>query len=57
MSNRMIHIQRSFREIALALTSSDWLEVDFGIQRPAAADTSHIGTIFDQSESRIQDVS
>ena len=57
MSNRMIHIQRSFREIALALTSSDWLEVDFGIQRPAVADTSHIGTIFDQSESRIQDVS
>ena len=29
-------------------TSSDWLKVDFGIQGPAAADTSHSGTIFDQ---------
>ena len=37
--------------------SSDWLKVDFWIQGPAAADTLHSGTIFEKSESRIQDVS
>ena len=33
-------------------TSSDWLKVDFWIQDPAVADTSHSGTIFDQSDAR-----
>ena len=33
------------------LTSSDWLKVVF-IQDPVAADTSHSGTIFDQSDAR-----
>ena len=43
--------------ICVCVTSSDWLKVDFWIQGPVAADTSHSGTIFDQSESRKQDVS
>ena len=54
MSNGMIHVQWSFREIACALkTSSDLLKVDFWIQGPVAADTSHNGTSFDQSGYRM----
>ena len=48
MSNGLIHVRS---------TSSDWLKVDFWIQGPAAADTSHSGTIFDQSDARRHPVS
>ena len=57
MSNGMIHVQQSFREFACALKNSDWLKVDFWIQGPAIADTSHSGTIFDQSDARRHPVS
>ena len=39
------------------LTSSDWLKVGFWIQGPVAADTSHSGTIFYQSDARRHPVS
>ena len=41
MSNGMIHVQRSFRELLPAFSSSDWLKVDFWIHGPVAADTSY----------------
>ena len=58
MSNGMIHVQQSFREFAHAFNKF-WLVEScfFLIQDPVAADTSYGGTIFDQSESRKQDVS
>ena len=40
-----------------AALSSDWLKVDFWIQGPVAADTSHSGMIFDQSDARRHPVS
>ena len=42
--------ERERAKLHMHLTSSDWLKVDFWIQGPVAADTLHIGTIFDQSE-------
>ena len=39
------------------LTSSDWFESSFLDTSPAAADTSHSGTIFDQSDARKHPVS
>ena len=48
MSNGMIYVQRSFREIARAVNKFWLVESWFWIQCPAAADTSHSGTIFDQ---------
>ena len=36
--------------------SSDWLKVEFLIQGPVAANTSHSGTIFDQSDARLRQV-
>ena len=53
MSNGMIHSANSH----VRLTSSDWLKVGFLIQGRVAADTSHSGTIFDQSDARRQPVS
>ena len=57
MSNGMIHVQRSFREFARVLKKYDWLKVDFWLQGRPAADTSHSGTIFDQSDARRHPVS
>ena len=39
------------------LTSSDLLKVGFWIQGPVAADTSHSGTIFDQTDASRHPVS
>ena len=57
MSNGMIHVQRSFREIARALNKFRLVESWFWIQGPVAADTSHSGTIFEQSDARRHTVS
>ena len=58
MSNRMIHVQQSFRWFARALNKFWLVESWFlNIQGPAAADTSHSRTIFDQSDARRYHVS
>ena len=48
---------RSFREFARELNKFWLVKLIFWIQGPAAADTSHSGTIFDQSDARRHPVS